>query len=92
LSATNQALADDAEAGTDIWRRTAHGWERVDELRADLARYRTPDNFFVTDELTREPAARWDVHPACLVGLQVLLIAAAFAWFGSKSLAETEGR
>jgi hypothetical protein len=82
LAADCRLSADDAQAGTDFWRRTAHGWERIDHVRADLAQYRTPDNFFVTDELTRPPATRWDVHPACLVALQVLLVAAAFGYCG----------
>jgi len=90
LALSNCSLADDAQArdaqaGTDMWRRTAHGWERIDRMRDELAHYRTPDDFFVTDELTRPPAPRWDFHPAWLVVLQVIAIAAAFGRFGTSA-------
>src|SRR5687768_15503651 len=65
----------EAEAGADSWRRTAHGWERIENWRLKT---RSPDDLFVKDELVREVAIRWDVHPATLVAGQALAIALAF--------------
>jgi hypothetical protein len=81
----NDAQADDAQAGTDMWRRTAHGWERIDQMRDQLAHYRTPDDFFITEELTRPPAPRWDFHPAWLVVLQTMAISAALGRLRASS-------
>lgn len=81
----DDAHAHDAQAGTDMWRRTAHGWERIDQMRDELAHYRTPDDFFITEELTRPPAPRWDFHPAWLVVLQIIVIAAALGRFSASS-------
>jgi hypothetical protein len=81
-AAGSPALADDAQAA-DLWRRTAHGWERIDHMRAELSYYRTPDDFFITDEPSHPEAARWDIHPACLVAIQILAVTLAFRrWTG----------
>jgi hypothetical protein len=65
-----------ADASSDNWRRTAQGWERLDDWR------RKPPggyDYFVADDPRSAAATRWDIHPAAAVLLQGAAIALAFA-------------
>jgi hypothetical protein len=77
---SESAAADEAQSTDDGWRRTAEGWRRVEQLQAESwgIRPRQPDRF-ITDELTRPRAARWDFHPGVLALGQILIVAAAYA-------------
>lgn len=66
-----------AKASSENWRRTAQGWERLDDWQ------RKPPggyDYFVADG-QRSSATRWDIHPAAAVLLQGVAIALAFALF-----------
>ena len=83
VSVSVPSRADDAR-GSDGWRRTAQGWERIGQLRAEVHNPRTRSDYFLRDEPVSARAARWDFHPLLLVALQGFAIAAAWACWGSR--------
>jgi len=71
--------ADDAVLADDGWRRTAHGWERVETLQAVKLGYARRNERFIQVDPSQPPAVRWDFHPAGLALVQVLVVALAMA-------------
>jgi hypothetical protein len=74
------AGADEAQSADDGWRRTAYGWQRIEDLQSEAwgIPRRQPDRF-ITNELSRPQWTRWDFHPGALALGQLMVVAAAFA-------------
>jgi hypothetical protein len=63
-------------AADDLWRRTAHGWERVDAWQVPSATWR---------EAARPASTyRFDTHPAAIALVQIVAAAIALAFFPSR--------
>ena len=70
--------AEESLSADDGWRRTALGWERTGAWTEPTNHGRPRDRFLFADE-SRQPAERWDFHPALLVGLQLAAVTLGFA-------------
>jgi hypothetical protein len=64
-------------AADDLWRRTAHGWERVDAWQVPQATWREAAKPVST--------CRFDTHPAAIALLQIVAAGIALAFFPSRS-------
>ena len=93
-SAADEArAADEAQSADDGWRRTALGWERTAAWTEPTNHGRPRDRFLSADE-NRQSAARWDFHPALLVGLQLVAVTLGFAAWpptSARTTAENKG-
>jgi hypothetical protein len=76
--------AEESLSADDGWRRTALGWERTGAWTEPTNHGRPRDRFLFADE-NRQPADRWDFHPALLVGLQLVAVTLGFAAWSQRS-------
>jgi hypothetical protein len=83
VSATVPSSADDAQ-GSDGWRRTAQGWERIGQLHAEMYPRRTRDDFFLLGKSLPAHQNRWDFHPLLLVTFEAMAIAGAWLCWAAR--------
>lgn len=68
----------------DGWRRTAHGWERMDSWIT--ANAEAPGLKYAFESEAELPPPRFEIHPLFLTLVQVFAVALAFGFFSRLAM------